>query len=276
MKKYISLLLPLLICLYAQAQQKKIKVLLVGTFHFAQTDTLKYDIMTPKRQQEVLKMVSRLEKFRPDKIFIEQNPEFEYVNKRDSLYQAYLNGTFKLRRNEIYQVAFRMGKDLGHKTIYQCDHPGSWGFFYTTAEKYARTHDQQSLLDYTAPGTTMPETKRETKDSLRNALTLQQYLRWMNGKTVQSTTIASYLNVFVRLGNTDVFPKTYDSTYFAGVKLVGDWYRRNIWIYTKILAQIDYSEKSLFLIIGNDHVPVLKHLFESNPYFEVVNTLDWL
>ena len=39
-------------------------------------------------------------------------------------------------------------------------------------------------------------------------------------------------------------------------------------------GQID--EEAIFLIIGADHIPILKHLFESNPYFEVVKASDWL
>ncbi|WP_370451007.1 DUF5694 domain-containing protein [Olivibacter sp. XZL3] len=68
----------------------------------------------------------------------------------------------------------------------------------------------------------------------------------------------------------------HDSTYFMGADLTIDWYRRNILIYSKILAQLDYKEDALFLVIGNDHVPILKQLFNDNPYFEVVETEKWL
>jgi hypothetical protein len=111
------------------------------------------------------------------------------------------------------------------------------------------------------------------EDSLRQSATLLEYMRWLNSRAVQGTSLAHYLNVFPQLGNTDVFQ--YDSTYFLGAELTADWYRRNLFIYSKILAQLDYSEKAIFLVMGNDHISVLRQLFEANPYFEVVDTGKW-
>ena len=61
-----------------------------------------------------------------------------------------------------------------------------------------------------------------------------------------------------------------------GAELTADWYRRNIKIYSKMITQLDYTENAIFLIMGNDHIPIIRHLFESNPYFEVVDTELWL
>jgi len=35
---------------------------------------------------------------------------------------------------------------------------------------------------------------------------------------------------------------------------------------------MDYNEDAIFLLIGNDHIPIIRHLFESNPYFKVIDT----
>jgi hypothetical protein len=43
-----------------------------------------------------------------------------------------------------------------------------------------------------------------------------------------------------------------------------------------MINQLDYSEKAIFLLIGNDHIPIIRHLFESNPYFEVMDVEKWL
>ena len=112
------------------------------------------------------------------------------------------------------------------------------------------------------------------EDSLRNAVDLLEYMRWLNSDEVQTTSHASYINVYPQLGNTNVFH--YDSTYFLGAELTIDWYRRNILIYSKILAQLDYTENAIFLIMGNDHIPIIRQMFQANPYFEVVDTEKWL
>jgi hypothetical protein len=271
------LLLAAVLCGHAQVEpiDGKIRVLLVGTFHFAQQDST-YDVLSPSRQKEVEELCGKIVAFRPDRIFIEQNPEFEHQNKRDSLYHEYLAGRFVLRKNEIYQVGFRVGKVLGHKHVYQCDHPGMYGLFYDVIEGYARKHDQMDILNCTAPGTTPSPASTVNEDSIMNNSTILSYIRWLNSKDIQASSHASYVTRFPRLGNTDVSPTEVDSTYFVGSKLLADWYRRNIMIYSKILVQLQPADKKVFLIIGNDHVPILRQLFEDNPFFVVEDTEKWL
>jgi hypothetical protein len=43
-----------------------------------------------------------------------------------------------------------------------------------------------------------------------------------------------------------------------------------------MLAQLSYTENAIFLIIGNDHVPIIRQMFGENPYFEVIDTEKWL
>ena len=201
-------------------------------------------------------------------------PDYEYQNKMDSLYQAYKKGDPRQRRNEIWQVAFRVAKDLNHKTIYSCDHPGQYGYYYSQIEEYAKKNNQVELLNGKGNGITIPESSLINEDSLLLNSDLLEYMKWLNSKSVQQSSHAHYINCYPQLGNTNVFH--YDSTYFLGSELTVDWYRRNIKIYSKMIAQIDYSEKAIFLIMGNDHIPIIRHLFESNPYFEVVDTEKWL
>lgn len=259
--------------LNAQTAPAKIKVYLLGTFHFAQTDSA-YDVLTEKNQADITKLCEIIKNQKPDKIFIERMPEFEYMNKMDSLYQAYNLTDTARRRNEIRQVAFRVAKELGHKTVYSCDHPGQYGYYYGILEEYAGKNDQVDMLNYIGPGITKPASVVINADSLLLNVDLLEYMRWLNSKEVQSASHAHYINLYPQLGNTNVFE--YDSTYFMGAELTADWYRRNIKIYSKMITQLDYTENAIFLIMGNDHIPIIRHLFESNPYFEVVDTELWL
>ncbi len=270
----ISLLSVLLIIpVSAQTTNSKIKVYLLGTFHFDQTDST-YDVLTAEHQQSILSLCESIKRQRPDKVFIERMPDFEYQNKIDSLYQAYRRGDSRQRRNEIWQVAFRVAKDLDHHTIYSCDHPGQYGYYYALIEEYAMQNGQMDILNYKGKGITAPVTSKVNDDSLRNNSELLDYLRWMNSKPIQQSSHAHYINQYPQLGNTNVFH--YDSNYMLGSELTVDWYRRNIKIYTKMINQLDYTERSIFLLMGNDHIPIIRHLFESNPYFEVIDTEKWL
>ncbi len=38
-----------------------------------------------------------------------------------------------------------------------------------------------------------------------------------------------------------------------------------------MLAQLDCSEDAIFLIIRNDHVPIIRQMFQENPFFQTTN-----
>lgn len=253
---------------------EKIKVYLLGTFHFAQTDST-YSVLDENRQKSINELNDIIIGVNPDKIFIERMPDFEYQHKIDSLYSAYLERDKETNNpNEIWQIGFKVGKRLGHKKLYQCDHPGRYGSLYAAIEEYAKENDQMNILEYRAPGTTKPLTSIIDQDSLRNSMELIDFMRWLNSKEVQESSHAHYINAFPQVGHTDVY--NYKENYLLGTELTADWYRRNIYTYSKIINQLNYTEQAIFLLIGNDHVPIIRHLFESNPYFEVMGTETWL
>lgn len=259
---------------FSQTQNEKIKVYLLGTFHFSQTDST-YNVLDSKHQKSINELNDIIVSAKPDKIFIERMPDFENEHKIDSLYTAYLNRTKETNNpNEIWQVAFKTAKRLGHKKLYQCDHPGNYGRLYAEIQEYAKKHSQTNILEYKAKAVTKPIGSTINRDSLMKSMSLLDFIKWLNSKEVQSTSQAHYVNVFPRVGHTNVYD--YKENYLLGTELTADWYRRNIYTYSKMINQLDYSEKAIFLIIGNDHIPIIRHLFESNPYFEVVNVQEWL
>lgn len=252
----------------------KIKVYLLGTFHFAQTDST-YNVLDDNHQNSIEKLNDIIFGLNPDKIFIERMPDFEYQHRIDSLYSAYIDREKETNNpNEIWQIAFKVGKRLGHKKLYQCDHPGRYGSLYAGIEEYAQENNQMNFLQYNANGVTEPITSKLDQDSLRKSMKLIDFIKLLNSKEVQESSHAHYVNVFPQVGHTDVYE--YKENYLLGTELTADWYRRNIYTYSKIINQLDYTEEAIFLLIGNDHIPIIRHLFESNPYFAVMGTENWL
>jgi hypothetical protein len=125
---------------------------------------------------------------------------------------------------------------------------------------------------------TSPLTSKINNDSLRDHSDLLEYIRWLNSRDVQQSSHAHYINVYTQIGNLNAYTPAVkiDSTYFIGANLTIDWYRRNILIYAKMLSQLDYNEKAIFLIIGNDHIAIIRQMFQENPFFEVMETEKWL
>ena len=262
------------------SKPERIKVMVLGTFHFNQLDNKK-EMLTPKRQKEIATVLKRLKEFKPDKIFVERNPEFEYANKMDERYQKYLAGKYELPANEIFQLGYRLAKELGHKRIYQADHPGLYGAFNQKVRRYARQNDQMRILDGKTAGTTLGLYRTEKDvDDFKNK-TLTDYLLYLNSERYVRADHGWYVTTLPRVGDTDP-PKSrddrkdYDNEYFIGAKMLADWYRRNIMIYAKVLKQLSYKEKRILVIFGAGHNSTLKHLFASNPHLEVVEVADWL
>lgn len=256
-----------------EVNKPPIKVYLLGTFHFAQTES-SYDVLEDDHQKSIQQLCALIQSQNPDKVFIERMPDFEYINRMDSLYNAFKKGDSLTRRNEIWQVAFRVARNLGHDSVYSCDHPGQYGYYMSLIEEYAHQTGQLGKLNYKGSGMTAPLTDIINADSLRDKITLLEFIKWLNAPEVQRSSHASYINYYNQLGNTNAYQ--YDSAYFLGAKLTADWYRRNIMIYSKMLAQLNYTENAIFLLMGNDHIPIIRHLFESNPFFEVVPAIEWL
>jgi len=255
-------------------QSTKIKVYLLGTFHFNQTDST-YNILDDKHQKSIIELCKIIENQKPEKVFVERQPEFESQNNINGLYNSYLENNKLKYKNEIFQVGFRVAKNLNHSKIYQCDNPGLYGTNYFNAKKYAEENGQLDILNAKAKGTVVRYDETIDEDSLMQKSSLLDYIKWINSDKVMKTSHAGYIANYPLIGSTDFYNYDDDNT-LIGAELTAGWYRRNIMIYTKIINQLDYSEKAIFIIIGADHVPILRNLFRDNPYFEVMETKKWL
>lgn len=262
--------------LQKETNKEKIKVYLLGTFHFAQTDPT-YNVLEEKHQKSIAHLCEIIAKQKPDKIFVERQPEFESQNKMDSLYKVYIKMTRPLKtKNEIFQVGYRTAKKLGHEKVYQCDHPGQYGRLNTAVMEYAEKNNQTDILDAKEIGTVRRYDNTVNEDSIMNNNTLFQYLQWINSPQVMNTSHAYYITNFPQIGSDDYYNYEEEET-LIGAELTADWYRRNIMIYTKMINQVNYEkDNSIFLLMGGDHIPIIKNLFDANPYFEVIETAEWL
>src|SRR5699024_6947250 len=101
---------------------------ILGTNHFDTTGnqdafSVETDVMSEKRQQEIKQVVEYLKKYKPTKIAVEVLKDSQ--PQLTESYKDYLLGNFKLTRNEVHQIGFRLGQMLGHKDIYGVDWNGT-------------------------------------------------------------------------------------------------------------------------------------------------------
>jgi len=118
-----------LVCTFS-AQSQRTDIMILGSDHLAQIYNSKNpntDALFPQRQKEIKEFVASAIRYNPDMIMVEVLPENQ--QEIDSLYTLYAANKIKLEdledgRSEVYQLAFRMAKQLGLPKIYCVNAPG--------------------------------------------------------------------------------------------------------------------------------------------------------
>lgn len=116
---------------------KQAQIMTLGVFHFAyhNLDVVKTEkkdqisVLDEPYQSEIIEICKAIEEFKPNKIAIEALPAKQY--QIDSLYSLYKSDRLTLDKDEIYQLAFRIGKNLNLPQIYCVN---DWGKHYATLE----------------------------------------------------------------------------------------------------------------------------------------------
>ena len=265
---------------FSQSPPKRIKIILLGTFHFNQSldsnSRLHSNLFTPKRQKKVDELVTKLAKQKPDKIFCEFTPARQPFY--DSLYNDYLAGKepaiIRQKANEIFQIGMKTAKKLGHKRVIGMNYQpldlladgyippnpvdsAMLGLFKAlqTFEDNSRTNTE--FFDMPFPS------KLPKKNSLLQKSTLAEYLIDDNSERRMQQTDYNEWNPAMSYG-TDLTMTNVD--YISTI-----WYGANLKNYNNVLRQVDYKKDNIYLIIyGSNHIPFLRYLFNMNPYFEVV------
>jgi hypothetical protein len=251
---------------FAQTKaQQKTKVLLLGTFHFDNPglDVAKYEnanVLSPKRQQEIADVVMKLKQFRPDKIFVEQEPAAQ--PRLDSLLNQYKENRWTLYANEIYQLGFRLAKELQLPTLHAVDYRAA-AFPFDSLGKVAAGAKQYSLLQRLK--TTIDSIQTAFNSQLQTS-TIRQILLQENNAANQRFSVGGYFDFLVAGGKDN----------HVGSYLVSEWWRRNMVIYENILKRLDGNEKNVLVIFGSSHTALLKEFMKFNPNIELVDVATLL
>ena len=253
--------------------EPSVEIMLVGSFHFAQADTVRFDVLEPEHQAEVADAVRSLAQFQPTKVMVERQPNF-WQRRIDSTYAEYRAGRVpRLPRNEMYQIGYRLADAAGLDRVWAIDHAGYW--LGDTLRTVAAQMNQEDLVDWTAPFTYPNPFDSALYDSLLTHHSLADVLGLMNSPSFQALMYDGYVNSFARVGivEGDDFDEQDNE---VGGDLVAEWVRRNIKIYREILARTSYEPGDRLVIIGAGHVAPMRQFFEANLNFRVVEVSDYL
>jgi hypothetical protein len=247
---------------------RPVEALIVGTFHFQNFnpdqngDVIEVDlpdVLTQEHQIELEKIAKAITDYNPDKLFLEY--PFSAQGKLDSIYRNFTSTDFsKVKRNEIYQLGFRVAKLLGHKKVYAMDVRTDFPFdsLMTEMEKA----NQFNLL---------------AKDSLEvveiesaeNALyasnkKLSELLFYNNDDLKRKEDINWYLSLANQGG---------EKGNFVGAYLTSEWYRRNLYMYSIIQKEVETGDK-IMILAGASHIAMFKDFIDYNPEWKAIELRD--
>jgi hypothetical protein len=238
-------------------------VMVVGTFHFAgsTSDMVQFkqeDILSPQRQSELRRIIDKLKQFKPTKIVVEVEPSA--APRFDSLYARYVAGTDTLKRNEIYQVGFRMAKELGHQRLYYADFKQDMDFdtLFASATKYNQTSIIKRIEAW----------RKNTEELLKKqaAKPLTEQLCFWNDEANLAHLHRIYA-LQMEIGR--------DGDY-VGADVVGGWHVRNLKIATNIFRLANASNDRLLVLFGSGHKVLLDAILRESPSIELVQPASYL
>lgn len=240
-------------------QPKKTKVLLLGCFHFDNPglDVAKFDnanILSEKRQQEVREIVDKLKQFKPDKIFIESTVANQ--STIDSNIQQYKKGKFELKANEIYQLGYRLAKELDLPTLHAVDYRDA-EFPFDSLMKSVTEAKQVDLLNYIQM--MIDSVQKGFNESLKKN-TVREILLRQNSKEMAEAAVSVYF---------DFLPAGKDGNH-VGSYLTSEWWRRNMVIYENILKRLTGKEEKILVIFGSGHTALLQEMMRFSKNIELI------
>ncbi|MGE4512587.1 MAG: DUF5694 domain-containing protein [Chryseobacterium sp.] len=244
----------------------KAKVLVVGSFHFdyPNLDAHKtekkdqVDVLSPKTAKEVTELVEYIKKFKPTKIAIEAFPDWNANQKL----KEYKEGKHNDKRDERYQLAMRIAKDLGINELHSIDANSVLG---DLQEKFGKTDslyfkNLSAEYDFKSNDPISKQYDAFFKSSEpKNFKSLLDLFKYMNGKKYHQHEYGAYLNGDFKL-------RKYDGADMLALY----WYNRNLRIFRNIQNIPHDSEDRLLVIVGNGHASVLRQLFTSSPEFNYI------
>ena len=246
-------------------ERQPTKVLLLGTFHFAypqadahKTDPNKFiDVLSGQRQQEMQELADVIKRFKPTRIYIESGKQTYH----DSLYTAYLKNDYKLGSNEVYQIGYRIARQMNHPKIYTVD---AAPFTQENYKRYPWIDSMWKAKSYV--------------DMARDQYWSKMYERLYNAGDSIETTLTMLEN-FLLMAEPSTLSRMHGHYLASGFNTKGNtgpdllamwWYSRNLRIFNNILNTQPTSQDRIVVLFGNGHIPILKHCFQSSPEFEVV------
>ncbi|TGE09476.1 DUF5694 domain-containing protein [Hymenobacter fodinae] len=256
-------------------------IMLLAVPHLSQLykkDNPSTDVLSPRRQTELVAFRDQVLRYRPDAIMVEELPSEQ--PRLDSLYALYRQDKLDVNtmpggRSEIYQLAFPLGKRLGLNRIYCVNSEGgtSQSILHegTNIKLYQDATTEHRA--YYAPVVQKWET---------GALSMSGLLAFLNGQPMlqQLHTLVYRTPARVTDGTLKPDPmvdSTFIKPHYVGAEFISVLYNRDLKIYSNIVTtQLATRSSRVLTIIGGRHVGSLQGIFSTDPAYRLIPSTDYL
>lgn len=232
-----------------------VRVMILGTVHLAnpgqdRVNPTVDDVLAPRRQAELQRLVADLARFRPTHVAVERTRD------RDSALQARyaeVRAGAPMSRSETEQVGMRLAARMGHDRVHPVDyqHPLDMQSVFAHAEQHDTAFARRAPQVFAAIAR-MLQTQLE-------AGTLPAMMLRSSDPGLADFGHGAYMDMALVGGGDE----------YVGADMVADWYERNLKIFVN-LTRIARPGDRIVLVIGGGHEPLLRHYVEMTPGFEVV------
>jgi hypothetical protein len=237
-------------------QPGQVQIMVLGTYHMSNPglDSLNMeadDVLSDRRQAEMIDLVNRLAQFNPDKMLVEGPYGDEGIKSR---YAAYLAGEHELTRNETEQIGYRLARQLGHDGVYPIDYPM---FQDDTALGFYKAYHPKLEDDSAAIREGWKKDSAVSEEKLRSG-TIAEYLHYANDSEYWAFALDSRFAM-----QTSIRYALYDQ--YAGADLLTSWYKRNLRMLTNIHRSLDDDDERALLLVGSGHNKILWDFIDTSP-----------
>lgn len=238
------------------------EVLLVGTWHFAYPgldahvaeEDKRVDVLSDQRQAEMVKLLDYLARFEPDAIALECDKDSDFAES----YRQFRSGELEDKRDERYQIGFRLARRMGLDEIHCVD---AESFATDHMDKLKAMEAVPEAYDFKSDDEMSRRYKRwyDYKDRVAKDATLLEGLLYTNREDVLDRGFGAYLVGDFKLGD-----------HGGADALALHWYNRNLRIFRNIQQLDEQGYERILTLFGSGHVQILKRLVDSSPEFERV------
>jgi hypothetical protein len=227
----------------------------LGNPHRDMHDATMDDVLAPKRQAEIERVVNSLAAWKPTRVAVEWGHKNQA--KLDKQYADYRAGKYQLTAGEDDQIAMRLAAKLGLPRVdavdWNDDAPGKDDDY--DWERGAKVGHEEARF------TALRDPKRDREETeLVRTHTVAGFLRHYNEPEFQAADNRLYYD-FAMLGDAQDNP---------GSNWVGYWHARNLKILDNLIRLDAKPSERILLVIGAGHGYLLNQFAADSHAFRVV------